>query len=128
MSIVKVDYAALFVEADKAGSAAAEAMVPNAVVFQDSDLFGNPRPGGKSYYEADGVCGFAWVKVKPANCGMAKWLKEFKGARIDSYAGGLLFSVRGYGQSMQRKEAYAEAFAKVISAAGIKAYAQSRMD
>lgn len=65
--------------------------------------------------------------MRPATCGFAKWLKEHKGARV-GYQGGMEFWIRGYGQSMQKKEAYAHAFAKVVSEAGISAYGDSRMD
>jgi hypothetical protein len=124
---VKVDYAALFAEADAAGCVAAAALVPAAMVVRSVDLLDRPIPGAPSYFVEGGVCGFAWVNVRPANCGFAKWLKKFKGARV-GYYGGMQFSVRGYGQSMQRKDAYAQAFAKVVSDAGFKACAESRMD
>jgi hypothetical protein len=126
-SAVKVDYAALFAEADAAGCVAAAALVPAAMVVSSVDVFDRPIPGAPVYVVADGVCGFAWVKVRPANSGLAKWLKKFKGARV-GYYGGMEFWIRGYNQSMQRKEAYAQAFAKVLSDAGYQAYAESKLD
>lgn len=46
------------------------------------------------------------------------------------YHGGTYIWVGGFGQSMQKKEAYARAFAAVVSehVAGCSAYASSRMD
>ncbi len=88
---------------------------------------GAPVPGGKSWYVADGVCGFAWIKIRPANSSFALWAKK-AGIAKPAYGGGLQIWVSGYGQSMQKKEAYAAAYAKVLSEAGIKAHSESRMD
>lgn len=76
----------------------------------------------------DGVCGFAWVNIKPANSKFAKFLVERRLARKDSYYGGVSMSISNYNQSMTKKEAYAYAFASVLAANGIRAYATSRMD
>lgn len=43
-------------------------------------------------------------------------------------SGGLQYWVSQGGQSMQRKEAFARAFASVLKANGIDAFADSRMD
>jgi len=75
----------------------------------------------------DGVCGFASVIVKPANCKFAKFLKE-KGLGRKHYYGGLSMSVQDFNQSLQKKEAFAHAFAKVLNDNGITAYTESRMD
>lgn len=77
---------------------------------------------------ADGVCGFAWVNVKPGNGQVAKRLVALGLARRDSYAGGVTVWISEYNQSMTRKEAHARAFAKVLQEAGVKAYAGSRID
>jgi len=84
--------------------------------------------GGKKYFVADGVCGFAWVNVKPGTSKFARWLKATGKARTDSYYGGVTIWVSDFGQSMQKKEIFARALAKRFQAAGIKAYAASRMD
>jgi len=76
----------------------------------------------------DGVCGFAWVSVKPATSAFAKWLKKNELARRDSYEGGLRISVFEYNQSMGRKQAHATAMAEVLRSYGFSAYAGSRMD
>jgi len=75
----------------------------------------------------DGVCGFASVIVKPANCKFAKYLKE-QGLGRKHYYGGLSMSVRDFNQSLQKKEAYAYAFVRVLEQNGIEAYVESRMD
>lgn len=50
--------------------------------------------------------------------------------RTDGYYGGVSIWVGGFGQSVQRKEAYANAFAEVLNerVEGVRAYAGSRMD
>jgi hypothetical protein len=110
-------HADLYARADAAGRAAAEACTPTPMVV--SGYESTPIMGG--------VCGFAWVTVRPGNSSFAKWLKS-KGARIDSYAGGMQLWISAYGQSMALKQAYAEAFAEVLQASDVKAYAGSRMD
>lgn len=79
---------------------------------------------------ADGVCGFAWVSMKantPENRKFLTWAKKQNIMR-KSCMGGFTLWVSDYNQSMQRKEAYASAFARVLNAHGIKCYAESRMD
>lgn len=78
----------------------------------------------------DGVCGFAWVNIKPANSAFAKWLVANGHARKDSYYGGVTVWISDYNQSMTRKYAHAAAFANVIKESGMKlrVYAESRMD
>lgn len=124
----KVDFASLYREADLAGRKAADALTPTPMVVTDGDvLTGKPVPGARKFYVPEGVCGFAWVTVKPGNCGMARWLKKHKNASA-GYYGGMELWIDAYGQSMERKEAYARAFANVLNDAGINAYAGSRMD
>ena len=82
----------------------------------------------KPVYQCDdGACGFAWVKVRPATSAFAKWLVKTGRAR-KGYTGGLDIWISDFGQSVDRKEAMAVAMAKVLSEAGITAYADSRLD
>ena len=126
----KNDWQAVYDEADKAGKAAAEACKPvPMVVGEETSLFSGKLDTSKPmHYVSDGVCGFAWVNVKPGTSAFAKWLKAKKLARTDDYYGGVCVWVGAYNQSMQRKEAYAYAFARVLNDKGIKAIARSRMD
>ena len=83
---------------------------------------------GQVWHESEGMCGFAWVNVKPGTCAFAKWLKAEKSGYKD-YAGGISIWVKEGGQSIERKTAYAEAFAMVLRAFGVtRAYANSRLD
>lgn len=118
----------LYNQAHLAGQLAAQACVPRPMVVQQH---ANPGDDGsrvvKEWDVPDGVCGFAWVVVNPGNSSFALWLKKHKGAHRHYY-GGVAVSVRDYGQSLERKSAYADAFATVLQGAGIKARADSRMD
>lgn len=124
-----MDFAALYAKADAAGKAAATACVPTPmVVGSPTTLLGNDiDPNKPTYYVADGVCGFAWIKLK-GNTPFGRWTKK-KGLAKPAYPNGLSIWVSAYGQSMARKEAYARAFAKVLNENGVSdAYADSRMD
>jgi hypothetical protein len=111
------NFEALWAQAYQAGlDAVAKANVQPMVVVG----------GGKRYFVPDGVCGFAWIKV-PGNCAFGKWGKA-KGLFGKAYPKGLMYWVGEFDQSMQKKEAFAGAAADVLRAAGIDAYADSRMD
>jgi len=120
----------LYVRAREAGLAAGNGSKPTPmVVGSPSTPFGSDIDHSKpTFFVEDGVCGFAWIQVKPGTSAFAKYLVKSGRARPDSYYGGVSIWVSDYNQSMQRKEAYAHAFAKVLVDAGIKAYSMSRMD
>lgn len=125
----KTNYQAIYDEADLAGVQAAIGHQPAAmVVYETQGLTDTPLKGGKEWFVEGGVCGFAWVNIKPARGGFVNWLKAQGTGRLDGYAGGWTIWVHDFGQSMERKEKYATAFAKVLQTHGIKAYAQARMD
>lgn len=136
------DFQRIYNEALAAGKAAATAMTPAPMAVQAAtglfDEFDFSRP-----YEvvSDGVCGFAWVNIRQASKAgrkdspFVKWLRErARGERFSEYGYFEDYTkcwqiwVGGYGQSMQRKAAYAEAFAAVLRENGISASAGSRMD
>lgn len=116
-----IDFQNLIRVADIAGQEAAKNCKPAAMILTDDK-------GNDIDYVAEGVCGFAWVNIKPGNSPLANFMKKNNLARSDSYYGGVTIWVSAYNQSMQRKEAYASAYAKVLRDAGFKAYAYSRMD
>ena len=127
----------LFDRANAAGHEAAMAAVPRAMlVGTPKNLVGSLVGGDDGgfdtskpiYYESEGVCGFAWVNIKPGNSSFARWMKDQGQARPDSYYGGVSMWISGYGQSYERKLAYARAFAGVLVQGGIKAYASGRLD
>ena len=126
----KVDFAAIYKEAHEAGHAAATAANPvPMIVGEETALFSGKLDMSKpTHFIADGVCGFAWVNVRDARKPFAKWLVKQGHARKDGYYGGVTVWVGAYNQSMQRKEAYAYAFASVLHKHGIDCHAQSRID
>ena len=125
---MKIDLAALYAAAHNAGNAAVQsATIAPMVIQQRANPLNDRSDLVKQYYVEDGVCGFASIIVKPANSAFAKYLALNCGAR-KSYYGGISLSVQAFNQSLQKKEAYAHAFAEVLTAAGIKAHVESRMD
>ena len=119
----------LFESAHEAGlKAGREVGVTPMVVGTPTELFGNEIDWDKStYHVSDGVCGFAGVVIKPARGKFVSYLKSL-GMGYKHYYGGWYVSVREFGQSMTRKEAYADAFAKVLTEEGMSCYVDSRMD
>ena len=125
---MKINPAVLYAAAHDAGNAAVQsATIQPMIVQQRANPLNDSSDLIKQYYVEDGVCGFASIIVKPANSALAKYLKLNCGAR-KSYYGGVSLSVMAFNQSLQKKEAYAYAFAKVLNDAGINAYVESRMD
>jgi hypothetical protein len=126
----------IFRDADAAGKAAVEKLtVVPMVVGQETSLFSNKIDYSKpTYYIEDGACGFAWVSVTPANKGNTRAGKEERsllkrfGFRKNDYEKTHQLWISAYNQSIQKKEAYARAFAAVLRENGFKAYADSRLD
>lgn len=119
----------LFETAHAAGMKAGhEVGVTPMVVGTPTELFGNEIDWNKSTYNVpDGVCGFAGVVIKPARGKFVSFLKS-RGLGWKHYYGGYYMTCREFGQSLTRKEAYCEAFAKVLGEVGMSAYVDSRMD
>lgn len=122
-------FAELARRADEAGRQAAEACVPQPMtVVQHANPLDDSSPIVRVYEPVmEGVCGFAWVEIYPGNCSFANYAKKHLGAS-KHYGGGVSIWIGDYGQSYERKSAYAQAFAEVIREEGIKAYAGSRLD
>lgn len=124
-------YATLAAKADAAGKAAAEALTPTPMIVGEAKaIFG---PGSNdidyskpTYYVPSGVCGFAWVWLK-GNTGFGRWAKS-AGIASKGYPNGLNIRASGYGQSYEKKMAYAQGYAAVLKEAGITAYAEGRLD
>lgn len=116
------EHYALVEKAHEAGMAALNAACPTPMIVTG----GVPGEPPKTWYVDEGACGFAWVEIA-GNTAFGRWAKKSKLA-TPAYPKGLMFWVYEGGQSIDRKEAYASAFAKVLNEAGIKAYANSRLD
>lgn len=111
----------LWNQAHEAGRAAGDAHTPEPMLVHD--------PGTNYHYAPvmSGVCGFASVRISPATTPFVRWLAK-QGIGRKAYYGGWEISISAYGQSMEKKEAFARAAAQVLQDAGYKAYASSRMD
>lgn len=129
MAIEKKSFEEIWLEACEAGlNAVKELNVIPMIVQEHANPFDDNSPVVKQWYEPEGVCGFAWVFVKPGNCKFANWLKKNGKARPDSYYGGVSIWISQFGQSMQKKEAYAIAMADVFRKYDIRATYMSRLD
>jgi len=115
----------LFAAASEAGLLASAKAVPEPMVVTECDVL-TGAPSGRSYYVSEGVCGFAWVKIK-GNTPFGRWAKKMGYAR-PAYGGGLMIYCPLNTQSYDRKTAWGNAFAKVLNDAGIFAYCDSRLD
>jgi hypothetical protein len=119
---------AIYHQAHNAGNVAVStATITPMVVQQKANPLNDSSDTVQEWYVDDGVCGFASVNIKPANSKFAKFLVA-NGLARKSYLGGVSMSVRDFNQSLQKKEAYAYAFAKVLRDNGINAWSESRMD
>lgn len=118
----------LYMAASEAGDKAAKECMPTPMIVQQTvNMLDDTSPVVKQYHVPEGMCGFAWVNVRPGNCAFANWLKK-KGLASKAYRGGVEIWISAYGQSYERKQACAYAMADVFEAAGIKAYGGSRLD
>jgi hypothetical protein len=137
----KADMKALIARAAEAGDAAFREAIPTPmVVYTPRNMMGSlmggddggADPSKPVDFVSEGVCGTAWVNVKPGGSRFARFILSEKLGRADSYRGGVslsLYSICGdrMSQSLTRWEAAAHAVAAVLREAGIKAYGQSWM-
>lgn len=110
----------LYDEANASGYAAAQAVTPEVMRVVNTQT-------GQVWVENEGMCGFAWVTVRPGNSPFANWLKKQKLGRT-AYGGGVCIWISAHGQSVDRKTAHARAMSRVLEAAGIQATSGSRLD
>lgn len=112
-------FASIWEQAEAAGRQAVANATVEPIVVQDNHT-------GKSWLIEDGLCGFAWVQFA-GNTAFGRWAKA-NGLARKGYPNGLQHWIRGYGQSVAKKEAYAQAFASILQQNGIQAYSGSRLD
>lgn len=121
-------FEALALRAHDAGMLAGQRAIPTPMIVGPGAITINGAPvSGETYYVSEGVCGFAWITIYPGNSSFAIWAKK-RGIASKAYRGGVQVWVGEFGQSMERKAAYARAYAEVLQSAGITAYSGSRMD
>jgi hypothetical protein len=128
------DWQALYDKAHKAGHEAAtnHKPVPMTVVERANPLDDSSQIVKQYEPISDGVCGFAWINIRPGTHSFCKWLKKNELASTDSYYGGLSVWVGDYNQSYEKKRAYAGAFSKIVNEhapdSKLQAMPMSRMD
>jgi hypothetical protein len=128
----RADYAkfgALILRAEQAGREAGQKSRPTPMIVGEAkSLFSNEIDYSKqTHYVSDGVCGFGWVHIPKANNRFVNWLKKQK-IGGPGHPKGWRISCYEFNQSMQRKEAYCSAYAKVLREGGIDCYPDSIMD
>lgn len=121
-------FESIWADAVAAGNMAADQARPTPMVVQQhaSPLDDN-SPVVKQWVCDEGPCGFAEIRLSRGNSSFAHWAKKNAGFR-KHYYGGLSYWVSGFGQSMQRKYAFARAAASILNEHGIDAYASSQLD
>jgi hypothetical protein len=89
------------------------------LVRQHSNMLDDNSPVVKEYAPVmGGVCGFAWVNIKPGTSRFARWLKKSGLARTDNYDGGVTMFIHEYGQSYELKQAHAHGMANYLREQG----------
>lgn len=117
----------IYVEAYEAGLKAGNEVGVQKFIVGDAIGLSNEIDYSKPTYVLDGLCGFAWVTISPARGAFVNYLK---GRQVGSkgYYGGYEIWVREFGQSVDRKAAFAGAFRDVLAKYGITASVGSRLD
>lgn len=124
----KRTYEDIHLLADAAGIAAAARCTPTPMVVQQhTDVLDDNSPVVKQWFVEGGVCGFAWVRIR-GNQGFARWAVAKGIAHVSDY-GGVIYWIHGFGQSLERKTAYANEYARVLNSVfHISARPESRID
>lgn len=131
MSNLNIHYNQIIERAIEAGEKALYECKPTPVVFYEADLFNNDKPIGKiGKPDPEGNCGGAYITGINGNDPFIKWAKRYNPELIRKgiYKGYDLLSLTNrmkvpyHGQSAERFESFAKAFAKVFNDNGIKCY------
>jgi hypothetical protein len=101
-------------DADLAAAYAAGVAAANAIEVVPMTVVGRDR----TYWVEGGVCGFARVEVRPRNTAFARWLVQYAGWMSSDYHKCVYMNISDYGQSMERKEVFAQAFADRLTRLG----------
>ena len=118
-------------EAFAAAREAAETAIPHPmIVGQATGLFGSGMVPGTEEYVSEGLCGFAWVNIKPARGPLIKYCKQNKIGHPGTYGGwSISMGSVTMSQSIERKECAADAFVKVLQKYGVeRCWKESRLD
>ena len=118
------EFIAIYYEAYAAGMKAGQEAIPTPMVVSG----GVPGEVEKNYYISEGMCGFAWVTIRPSYGKFASWLKAMGYGSYSAYDRAVLIWCHEFNQSVTRKEAFAEAFADVLTKHDIPCSSHSRLD
>jgi len=77
--------------------------------------------------EMEGLCGHAWLRIPDARRDFARWLVK-TGRGNKHYKSGAQYFADVDSQSLDRKKAYAMAFATVLRHNGIHCEVETRLD
>lgn len=105
--------------AHEAGYTAGKRAIPN------SKFLAQPN-GAKLWIEPRGECGMAWIAFS-GNTPWSKWCNE-QGICDNDHPRGKRIWVHHFGQSYERKLAYAKAFAQTLKDNGINAFSCGMVD
>jgi len=83
---------------------------------------------GRSYIVPDGLCGFAWLEIRPARGPLVTFLKKNGIGRVSQHHRCYWVNISRFDQSLALKEAYANAVANSLREAGYEVSSGSRMD
>lgn len=124
-----MDMQAIWNEVAEAATKAANDCVPQPMGVYSADIFGK-QTGPVSIVD-EGLCGFAWVRIKPARGAFIKFLKDNE-IGVTSCMGGYMISMSlfTHSQSFERKEAAARAAVSVLKKYQVadKIWVESRLD
>lgn len=124
-TIHNCEYQALWDKAIAAGEAAAQACMPTPVTFKCRA--GDAPP--KTFHDAEGACGMAWVTVQPGTCAFAQWARRHGLMKSGLERTGVSYFVGGLGSaSLARLEAFAHAMRDEFQRAGLYSSVTSRLD
>lgn len=106
----------IFEEAFRLGRQAGEDAIPTPMVVQEHvNMADDNSPVKQSWLVRDGLCGFAWISIRPGNCASANFARKFWGGKTDSYYGGVTIWISDFNQSHARKKAMAGAIAHFLN-------------
>jgi hypothetical protein len=127
--INKDEFKELYDKAYAAGMKAGEEKIPvPMLVTEHVNQLNDSSPIKRAWGVVDGVCGFASICGIKGTSAFGKWLVKNGKGRKDDYRGGVFVWVGEFGQSLEKKTAFASAFAGVLLEAGVSCYPESRMD
>lgn len=85
-------------------------------------------PDEPSWVEDEGLCGFAWVTIRPARGEFVKYLKS-RGIGHKNYTGsGWTINTTTHDQSFERNEAWANSFCATLEEYDIHSTVTTRLD